>query len=162
MSTAAQFEKDNRKYVSLFNKGELPLPPSREVAVVVCMDARIDPAKALNLEEGQAHVIRNAGGRASDALRSVIISQRLLGTRELVVIHHTDCGMLTFTDDQLRQKLKEETGLLVDDIAFLSFSDLKQSVREDVEYFQKNPLVLDVPVTGFIYDVHSGKIEKVE
>lgn len=161
MSVAAEFEQANVKYEGNFTKGELPLPPARKVAVVVCMDARIDPARTLGLEEGDAHVIRNAGGRASDALRSVIISQRLLGTREIVIIHHTDCGMLTFEDKDLRGILKNETGINADHFAFLPFNDLEQSVRDDVEFFEKSPLVLDVPITGYIYDVKSGKINKV-
>lgn len=97
MSAADEFVEANGRYAAQFKKGDLPLPPARKVAVVACMDARLDPARALGLEEGDAHVIRNAGGRASDALRSLIISQQLLGTREVVVVHHTDCGMLTFT-----------------------------------------------------------------
>ena len=98
MPVAEQFLEANAGYAATFNKGHLPMPPGRQVAVLACMDARLDPARALGLEEGDAHVIRNAGGRAADALRSLIISQQLLGTREVVVIHHTDCGMLTFTD----------------------------------------------------------------
>ena len=109
------------------------MPPARKTAVLVCMDARIDPARALGLEEGDAHVIRNAGGRASDdAIRSLIISYELLGTREFVVIHHTDCGMLTFTNEQLREKLQEELGVDASAIDFLPFSDVAQSVRDDL------------------------------
>ncbi|KAK6456487.1 putative carbonic anhydrase [Scheffersomyces xylosifermentans] len=162
MTVAEEFEEANTKYVAKFDKGSLALPPARKVAVVVCMDARIDPAAALGLTEGDAHVIRNAGGRASDALRSVIISQRLLGTREIVVIHHTDCGMLTFSDAELRDIVKKDTGESVDHIAFLPFSDLEQSVKDDVHFFENSPLVLNVPVSGYIYDVKSGKIKKVE
>src|SRR5215217_811733 len=110
MPVTEQFLKANEAYAASFSKGELALPPARKVAVVVCMDARIDPAKALGLEEGDAHVIRNAGGRAADALRSLAISHELLGTREIVVIHHTDCGMLTFSNDDIRQKLADELG----------------------------------------------------
>ncbi|EGW34404.1 uncharacterized protein SPAPADRAFT_59837 [Spathaspora passalidarum NRRL Y-27907] len=161
MTVASEFEQANKSYVDQFTKGSLPLPPARKVAVVVCMDARIDPAAALGLTEGDAHVIRNAGGRATDALRSVIISQRLLGTREIVVIHHTDCGMLTFTDEGLRKIVEDETGQNVDHFAFLPFNDLEKSVKDDVEFFKKNPLVLDVPVTGYIYDVKTGKITQV-
>ncbi|KAK6460566.1 carbonate dehydratase activity protein [Scheffersomyces coipomensis] len=161
MSVAEEFEKANIAYVAQFDKGHLPLPPGRQVAVVICMDARIDPAAALGLTEGEAHVIRNAGGRASDALRSVIISQRLLGTREIVVVHHTDCGMLTFNDEQLRGIVKKETGHSVDHFAFLPFSDLELSVKEDVDFFKKNDLVLDVPISGYIHDVKDGKITKV-
>lgn len=162
MSVATEFETANADYVQQFQKGGLPLPPGRKVAVVVCMDARIDPARSLGLEEGDAHVIRNAGGRATDALRSVIISQRLLGTREIVIIHHTDCGMLTFVDNDLRGILKDQTGVNADHLAFLAFSDLEQSVKDDIEFFKNNTLVLDVPISGYIYDVKTGKINKVE
>ncbi|VVT45243.1 uncharacterized protein SAPINGB_P000685 [Magnusiomyces paraingens] len=162
MSVAKEFELANDKYSAGFTKGDLPLPPGRKVAVVVCMDARIDPARALGLEEGDAHVIRNAGGRAADALRSVIISQQLLGTRELVVIHHTDCGMLTFRDEDLRKKLQETTHVTADHFAFLPFADIEQSVREDVAFFKHSPYVLDVPTTGYVYDVKTGAIRKVE
>ncbi|ABN65653.1 carbonate dehydratase activity [Scheffersomyces stipitis CBS 6054] len=161
MSEAQKFEQANVHYADQFTKGDLALPPARKVAVVICMDARIDPAKALGLSEGDAHVIRNAGGRASDALRSVIISQRLLGTREIVVVHHTDCGMLTFSDEQLRGIVKKETGHSVDHFAFLPFSDLEGSVKEDVEFLKNSPLVLDVPVSGYVYDVKTGKVKKV-
>ncbi|PNH39019.1 hypothetical protein VD0004_g7831, partial [Verticillium dahliae] len=132
-----------------------------KVAVVACMDARLDPAKALGLEEGDAHVIRNAGGRTSDALRSLVISQQLLGTREIVIVHHTDCGMLTFSDSSIRTKIGDELKEQADHIAFLPFSDLKQSVLDDIEFVRKSPLVLDVPVTGYIYEVETGKIVQV-
>lgn len=161
MSVASEFEVANRTYISQFDKGDLALPPARKVVVVTCMDARLDPAKALGLKEGDAHVIRNAGGRLAEGLRSVIISQRLLGTREVVVIHHTDCGMSTFSDDDLRSQLRKETGKNTDYIAFHPFSDLKQSVIDDVNFLKENELVLDVPISGYIYDVSTGGIEKV-
>lgn len=161
MTVATEFEQANTSYASKFTKGDLALPPARKVLVLACMDARLDPARVLGLEEGDAHVVRNAGGRAADALRSVIISQRLLGTREIVIIHHSDCGMLTFTDESLRDQVKEETTYNVDNIAFLPFHDLKQSVLDDVRSLKENPLVLTVPITGYIYDVKTGKIEKV-
>src|SRR5882762_3642936 len=106
MSVIDEFQQANSKYAADFQKGDLPLPPARKVAAVVCMDARIDPARALGLEEGDAHVIRNAGGRIADSLRSLAISQQLLGTEEVAIVHHTDCGMLTFSDDSLRKKLR--------------------------------------------------------
>src|SRR2546426_3933936 len=125
MSEVQEFQKANDAYASSFSKGNLPMPPGRHVAVLTCMDARLDPARALGLEEGDAHVIRNAGGRASDdALRSLAISQQLLGTREVVVIHHTDCGMLTFSNDQLRAKLKADLGADASQVDFLPFSDV--------------------------------------
>src|SRR5688500_17030199 len=105
MSLVPEFLAANQQYAATFTKGDLPMPPGRKAAVLVCMDARIDPAKALGLDEGDAHVIRNAGGLATEAIRSLAISQELLGTREIVVIHHTDCGMLTFTNDVIRAKL---------------------------------------------------------
>ncbi|KFA68357.1 hypothetical protein S40285_02519 [Stachybotrys chlorohalonatus IBT 40285] len=161
MTVAAEFEAANEQYVQVFNQGELPMPPSRKVAIVACMDARVDPAKELGLSKGDAHVIRNAGGRAIASIRDLIISQQLLGTREIVVIHHTDCGMLTFKDDELKAKVKSELGQNADNIAFLSFSDLEQSVVEDVDALKKSGLILDVPITGYVYDVKTGKITKV-
>jgi carbonic anhydrase len=161
MPVADEFLQANQQYAAAFDKGSLPMPPRRHVAVVTCMDARLDPAKFLGLQEGDAHVIRNAGGRAADAIRSLVISQQLLGTREVVVIHHTDCGMLTFTDDQLRQKLRDDLGAQTTD-AFLPFSDLEQSVRDDVAAIRTSPLLLkDVPVRGFIYDVRTGRLQEV-
>ena len=154
----------NERYAAGFDKGDLPLPPARRLALLVCMDARIDPAKALGLAEGDAHVIRNAGGRASDdALRSLAISHELLGTREVVVIHHTDCGMLTFTNDQLRQRLRDRLGAEAAEIDFLPFGDLDQSVRDDVATIRSSPLVPDdVAVSGFVYDVGSGRLRRVD
>jgi carbonic anhydrase len=161
MSVADEFLKANERYASHFAKGDLPMPPARHVAVLACMDARLDPARALGLEEGDAHVIRNAGGRAADAIRSLAISQQLLGTREIVVIHHTDCGMLSFTDDQLRRKLHDDLGADTD-IPFLSFTDLAQSVRDDLQTLRSSPLLLkDIPIRGFIYDIKSGRLHEV-
>jgi carbonic anhydrase len=152
----------NAAYAAEFAKGDLPMPPGRKVAVVACMDARLDPAKALGLAEGDAHVIRNAGGRAADALRSLVISQRLLGTQEVLVVHHTDCGMLTFDNPTLYGICREELGADASDIDFLPFSDLEQSVREDVELIRSSPLIAkDTLVTGFVYDVKTGKIHDV-
>jgi carbonic anhydrase len=157
----------NERYATTFARGDLPMPPARKVAILVCMDARIDPAKALGLEEGDAHVIRNAGGRAAEALRSLAISQELLGTREVVVIHHTDCGMLTFTNDGIRQRLAGNVGAAAAaqaaQIDFLPFADLEQSVRDDVATITSSPLIRDdIPVSGFIYDVHSGRLNRVD
>ena len=162
MPVADEFLQANERYAAAFAKGGLPAPPGRHVAVVACMDARLDPARFLGLEEGDAHVIRNAGGRAADAIRSLVISQQLLGTREIVVVHHTDCGMLSFTDDQLRQKLHDELGVDAD-LEFLPFADLEQSVRDDVATLRASPLLLkDAPVRGFIYDVKTGRLREVQ
>jgi carbonic anhydrase len=166
MSVLPELLAANELYAAAFNKGELPTPPARKVAILVCMDARIDPAKALGLEEGDAHVIRNAGGRAADALRSLVISHALLGTREIVVIHHTDCGMLTFTNELLRKKLTDElgptAGAVANAIDFLPFPDLDQGVRDDVAMIRSSPLIpKDIPVTGFVYDVRTGRLREV-
>src|SRR5215213_1485485 len=162
MALLDEIRAANDAYAAAFTKGDLPMPPGRKVAVVACMDARLDPAKALGLQEGDAHVIRNAGGRAADALRSLVISQRLLGTQEVLVVHHTDCGMLTFDNPTLYGICREELGADASDIDFLPFSDLEQSVREDVELIRSSPLIAkDILVTGFVYDVKTGKIHDV-
>lgn len=160
MATVEEFLKANEAYASTFTKGSLPMPPARHVAVLTCMDARLIPARFLGLEEGDAHVIRNAGGRASeDAIRSLIISEQLLGTTEIVVIHHTDCGMLTFSNEDLRTKLQQEFKADASHIDFLPFSDLEQSVRDDLATIKASPFIPDsIAVSGFIYDVNSGKL----
>ncbi|KJA25765.1 hypothetical protein HYPSUDRAFT_37235 [Hypholoma sublateritium FD-334 SS-4] len=158
----------NGKYAASFDKGDLPLPPSKKVIVLTCMDARVEPASQLGINLGEAHVIRNAGGLAKDALRSIVISQRLLGTREVAIFHHTDCGMLTFTNEVIRDQVKsEEAGnaaivSAVDSIDFLPFPDLVQSVKDDVKFVKENPLVLDgTTVTGWTYDVRTGKVAQI-
>jgi carbonic anhydrase len=162
MAVIDEVRAANEEYAAAFSKGDLPMPPGRKFAVVACMDARLDPAKALGLEEGDAHVIRNAGGRAADALRSLVISQRLLGTQEILVVHHTDCGMLTFDNPTLYGICREDLGADASDIDFLPFSDLEQSVREDVELIHSSPLIAKgTPVAGFIYDVTTGRIHEV-
>ena len=160
MTTVQEFRKANDAYASTFDKGDLPMPPARKVAVLTCMDARLHPAKFLGLELGDAHVIRNAGGRASeDAIRSLVISEQLLGTTTVVVIHHTDCGMLTFSNEDLRTKLQQELHANADHIDFLPFKNLEQSVRDDVATIKASPLIpKNIEVSGFIYDVHSGKL----
>ena len=160
LSVVEEFRKANEAYAGTFQKGHLPMPPGRHVAVLTCMDARLDPARFLGLQEGDAHVIRNAGGRASeDAIRSLVISQQLLGTDTVVVIHHTDCGMLTFSNADLRTKLKQELNANADHIDFLPFKDLEQSVRDDVATIKASPLIpKNVEVSGFIYDVRSGRL----
>ena len=154
----------NQAYAAAFgDKATLPMPPGLHVAVLACMDARLDPARELGLEEGDAHVIRNAGGRASDdALRSLIISHQLLGTREFVVVHHTDCGMLTFTNEEIREQLRRDFDADASAIDFLPFSDIDQALREDVERIQASPLLpADIPVSGFVYDVRTGRLRRV-
>src|SRR3989441_1925570 len=160
MSTVQEFLQANEAYAARLQKGHLPMPPARHVAVLTCMDARLHPSRFLGLEEGDAHVIRNAGGRASDdAIRSLAISQQLLGTNEVVVIHHTDCGMLTFSNEDLRKKLKQELNADAEHIDFLPFKDLEQSVRDDVATIKNSPLLLkNIEVSGFIYDVRSGRL----
>ena len=163
MTVTNEFLDANSAYASTFTKGDLPMPPGRKTAVLVCMDARIDPAKALGLEEGDAHVIRNAGGLATpDAIRSLVISYKLLGTREFVVIHHTDCGMLTFTNEQIRDQLKQDLNADASAIDFLPFSDVDASVRRDLETIRANPLIpSDIPVRGFVYDVTTGRLREI-
>jgi carbonic anhydrase len=163
MSELERMIEANRRYAERFEDGDKPMPPARHVAILTCMDARIHPEPALGLAVGDAHMIRNAGGRASDdAIRSLIISSRLLGTDEFAVIHHTDCGMLTFTNQQLREKLAAEAGADASGIDFLTFSDLRQSVVDDVHRILDTPQLDDsIPVSGYIYDVHSGALEMV-
>lgn len=163
MANYEEFLAANQQYAQDFDRGDLPMPPARHVAVVTCMDARPHPEKFLGLAVGDAHVIRNAGGRASDdAIRSLVISERLLGTTEIVVIHHTDCGMLTFTNQQLAEKIKQDVGADVGVRDFLPFSDLEQSVRDDVATIRQSPLIpRDIPIAGAIYDVRSGKLQEV-
>ncbi len=163
MAVVDQFLEANRIYARGFGEGGKPAQPARRAVVVTCMDARIDPAKMLGLEIGDAHVIRNAGGRVSDdAIRSLIISTTVLGTREVVVIQHTDCGMLSLTNDQLHRKLAEERGTDASDIDFLPFPDLHATLREDVERIRANPhLDPTITVSGYVYDVDTGALTEV-
>jgi carbonic anhydrase len=153
----------NEVYADSFREGDLPMPPGRRLAIVTCMDARLDPAKCLGLEVGDAHVIRNAGGLATDdALRSLVISHWLLGTQEVVVVAHTDCGMLTFSNDDLRSKLRDEAGADASDVDFRPFPVLEESVRRSVQTIRESPLLPDsLEVSGWIYDVHNGRINEV-
>ncbi|MCF8007341.1 MAG: carbonic anhydrase [Methylovulum sp.] len=168
----------NRDYADSFDKGDLPMPPGRHFAILTCMDARLDPAKYAGLAEGDAHVIRNAGGRASDdAIRSLVISYKLLGTREWFVIHHTDCGMETFTNEIMAGLLTSSLKTASVDasgwhdcgeghgssegkyINWLTINDQAQSVKDDIERIKAHPLVPDsIPVHGYIYDVKSGRL----
>jgi carbonic anhydrase len=162
MSVTDDLVQANENYAANFDKGDLAMPPAKHTIVVTCMDARLLPSRFLGLEEGDAHVIRNAGGRVQDALRSIVISQRLLGTDEVLVIHHTDCGMLTFQNEDLYAKVQEDLGADASDIDFLPFPDLEQSVRDDVKFLKDSALVPDdVSVRGFVYDVKNGKLSEV-
>ncbi len=163
MSEVSTMLDANALYAERFTKGDLPMPPGRRLVVLTCMDARLDPAKALGLEEGDAHVVRNAGGRASDdAIRSLVISTQLLGTREILVIHHTDCGMLTFSNEQLREQLRRDLDADASTVDFLPFTDLDESVRQDVATIHSSPLLpTDLAVRGFVYDVHTGQLREV-
>ena len=154
--------RNNNRYAEGFDKADLPLPPARKLAVVACMDARLDPHLALGLEEGDAHVIRNAGGVVSDdVIRSLVISQRMLGTREILLIHHTDCGMLTFRDDDVKDSIEEQTGLRPS-FALESFRDLKQNVRQSISRIRVNPFITHKDrIRGFIYDVATGRLTEV-
>ena len=163
MSVRDELVTANEAYASEFSKGDLPAPPGRRFAVVTCMDARLDPAKFLGLEEGDAHVIRNAGGLVTDdALRSLVISHWLLGTQEALVIAHSDCGMLTFTNDDLREKLADEAGADASAVDFHPFPDLDESVQASVRRIAESPLLPEsFGASGFVYDVRSGQIREV-
>ncbi len=155
--------ESNRRFAESFDEGGAQLPPNKPLAVLTCIDARLHPERFLGLEIGDAHVIRNAGGRASDdALRSLIVSSQLLGTRAFMVIHHTDCGMLTFTNEDIWGKLQAETGVSAAAIDFMPFSDVEDSLKEDVKTIRENPfLPKDVEVSGWVYDVKTGRIREV-
>ena len=152
----------NADYADGFAKGHLPAPPARKAAVVACMDARLDPARLLGLEEGDAHVIRNAGGVVTDdVLRSLLISQRLLGTREIVVVQHTGCGMLTFRDDDVKDAVEADTGLRPP-FALEAFADLDRNVRQSIRRIEACPFVPHKDsIRGFVYDVATGRLREV-
>jgi carbonic anhydrase len=154
--------RNNAEFASAFTDGDLPMPPSRNLAVVACMDARLNVYALLGLGPGEAHVIRNAGGVVSeDVIRSLAISQRLLGTREVILVHHTDCGMLTFTDDQVKADIEAETGVRPP-FALEAFSDLERDVRQSIARIKASPFVPSKDsVRGFVYDVRSGRLQEV-
>ena len=151
------------RYAANFDKGDLPLPPARGVAVLACMDARLNPYGLLGLSEGDAHVIRNAGGVVTaDELRSIAISQRLLGTTEVILIHHTDCGMLTFTDDEFRRSIEAEVGIKPP-WAAEAFTDLDADVRQSIGRIVSDPFIPHKEsVRGFVYDVRTGELREVK
>ncbi|MGQ0678709.1 MAG: beta-class carbonic anhydrase [Actinomycetota bacterium] len=153
---------NNQTYAASFNKGDLPMPPGKQTAVLACMDARLNVYGILGLEEGQAHVIRNAGGVVTDdAIRSLTISQRLLGTREIVLIHHTDCGMLTFTDDGVKRQIQDEVGLKPQ-FSLEAFPDLDEDVRHSIARIKASPFIPHKDnVRGFVYHVENGQLREI-
>ena len=162
MSVTDELLANADRYAAAFDKGDLPLPPAKQVAIVACMDARLNPYGLLGLAEGDAHVIRNAGGVITqDELRSLAISQRLLGTKEIVLIHHTDCGMLTFTDDEFRAQILADTGVKPT-WAAEAFDDLDTDVRQSIARIKAEPSIpLKDSVRGFVYDVSKGNLREV-
>jgi carbonic anhydrase len=163
MSATDDLLANNRRYASKFPRREIALVPRRGLAIVACMDARLDISAILGLNSGDAHVIRNAGGVVTDdAIRSLLISQRLLGTREIMLIHHTGCGMLTFTDDELKAQVQQDTGIRPS-FALEAFSDLDEDMRQSIARIKASPLIPHRDsVRGFVYDVASGELREVE
>ena len=162
MSTTDDVLRNAEDYASNFDKADLPMPPGRKLAVVACMDARLIPTRVLGLNEGDAHVIRNAGGVVTDdTIRSLAISQRKLGTEEIILIHHTDCGMLTFTDDDFRQSIQDETGIKPE-WAAEAFPDVDEDVRQSVARVKASPFIPNKDsVRGFVYEVETGRLREV-
>ena len=162
MSITNELLKNNESYTKSFTKGDLALPPAKGVAVLACMDARLDVHKILGLQEGDAHVIRNAGGVATDdAIRSLTISQRLLGTEEIILIHHTDCGMLTFKDDDLKAKIQHDVGIKPA-FSLEAFPNLEDDVKQSIARIEASPFIPNKKsVRGFVYDVKSGRLNEV-
>ena len=163
MSVTNDLLQNAEAYAEGFDKGDLPMPPGKKVAIVACMDARLNPQGLLGLEEGDAHVIRNAGGIVTDdAIRSLAISQRLLGTEEIVLVHHTDCGMLTFKDDEFRNSIADETGVKPE-WAAESFGDLEEDLRQSVARITNSPFIPNKDsVRGFVYEVETGRLREVK
>ena len=152
---------EHDRYAAQFDRSSLPLPPGRKLAVLACMDARLTVEDALGLRTGDAHIIRNAGGLATDdAIRSLVISQHLLGTEEVIVVEHTGCGMLTFEDTAVREQIANETGETVD-LPLHPFSDLEANLRAQVERIRSHPWVKNVPVSGLVYEVESGRLRHI-
>lgn len=162
MSATDEFLEANKRYANNFTKGDTPMPPAKKAVIVACMDARIETGRLLGLEEGDAHVIRNAGGVVTDdVIRSLAISQRLLGTEEIILVHHTDCGMQTFTDDELKARIEADTGLRPH-FALEAFADPAEDVRQSMRRIQSSPFVPRKDrVRGFVYDVKSGRLDEV-
>jgi len=162
VTVSNEYLANNAEYAGTFH-GPLPLPPSKHVAVVACMDARLDVYRLLGLGDGEAHVIRNAGGVVTDdVIRSLAISQRLLGTREIILIHHTDCGMLTFTDDQFKAAIQQEVGIKPA-WAAEAFTDLDEDVRQSIARIKTSPFIPHTDdVRGFVFDVATGRLREVK
>jgi carbonic anhydrase len=161
MSVTDELVANSRTYAKSFDKGDLPLPPAKNVAVLACMDARLNLYGIFGLREGDAHVIRNAGGGVTDdAIRSLAISQRLLGTDEIILVHHSGCGMLTFTDDEFRQQVEEDTGVRPP-WAAEAFSDLDRDVRQSIARIKASPFIPKKNVRGFVYEVEKGSLREV-
>ena len=162
MSVTDELLSNNEAYAAAFEKGDLPLPPAKKLAIVACMDARLNIYGMLGLQEGDAHVIRNAGGVVTDdEIRSLAISQRLLGTEEIILIHHTGCGMLTFTDDDFRQAIQDETGIKPE-WAAEAFGDLDADVRQSIARIKASPFIpRRDSVRGFVYEIESGRLREV-
>jgi len=168
MATSAQknLVARNKEYAARFTKGDLPLPPAKHYVVLTCMDARIEPGEAYGIDLGDAHVIRNAGANARDAIRSIVISNQLLHTKEILVIKHTDCGMLTFKNEDahaiVKKNLGPEAAEELKDLDFQPFPDLEAAVKDDVEYLKKSKAVADnIPVSGWVYEVETGAVKHV-
>jgi carbonic anhydrase len=161
MSVTDELLQNAERYAEGFDKGALPMPPGKQVAIVACMDARLNVYGLLGLSEGDAHVIRNAGGVVTvDAVRSIAISQRLLGTREIILIHHTDCGMLTFADDEVKAQIKADTGIRPP-FALEAFPDVDDDVRQSIQRITTSPFIPHKNVRGFIYEVEKGTLREV-
>jgi carbonic anhydrase len=162
MTVTDELLRNNAEFANSFDAGDLPMPPGKGLAVVACMDARLNVYALLGLREGEAHVIRNAGGVVTeDVIRSLAISQRLLGTKEVVLVHHTDCGMLTFTDDQVKADIESDTGLRPH-FALEAFSDLEADIRQSIARIKASPFVpSNDAIRGFVYDVHTGALQEV-
>ena len=164
MSYFENFMKANQAYVDLHGTSHLPIKPKTKVAIVTCMDSRLHVAQALGLALGDAHILRNAGGRVTeDMIRSLVISQQQMGTREIVVLHHTDCGAQTFKNEEFAAFLNQELGVDVSGQDFLPFTDVEESVREDVALLRQSPLIpADVEISGAVYDVATGRMTVVQ
>ena len=162
MSTTDELLRNNERYANSFDKGDLPIPPAKQIAIVTCMDARLSPYVMLGLSEGDAHVIRNAGGVITDdEIRSLMISQRLLGTREVMLIHHTNCGMLTFSEEEVKGQIQQEIGIKPP-FALEPFTDLEENVRQSIKRIEASPFIPHKEsVRGFIYEVETGRLREV-